>query len=131
MNSRFFAKKPDGSLVLHADLSQIATGQANDMVVAKDGTAYVGNFGFVASTRWASRAPPSWPAHRPQVRSASQRMRCGSRTGFAMTPDGKTLIVAEKLCHAADRLRRRFGRRAVQSAGLGRILARKVSGRQA
>jgi sugar lactone lactonase YvrE len=32
--------------VTHADLGGVATGYANDMVVAADGTAYVGNFGF-------------------------------------------------------------------------------------
>ncbi|WP_419842069.1 SMP-30/gluconolactonase/LRE family protein [Candidatus Poriferisodalis sp.] len=36
----------DGNETLHADLSGIAAGPCNDMVVAADGTAYVGNFGF-------------------------------------------------------------------------------------
>ena len=36
----------DGNESLHADLSGIAGGPCNDMVVAADGTAYVGNFGF-------------------------------------------------------------------------------------
>ena len=36
----------DGRVAIHADLSSIATGNCNDMVVAADGTAYVGNFGF-------------------------------------------------------------------------------------
>src|SRR5882724_4387914 len=35
----------DGQLFTHADLSEIAGGETNDMVVAADGTAYVGNFG--------------------------------------------------------------------------------------
>ena len=36
----------DGQVHLYADLSEIATGPCNDMVVSSDGTAYVGNFGF-------------------------------------------------------------------------------------
>ncbi len=36
----------DGIETLHADLASIAGGPCNDMVVAADGTAYVGNFGF-------------------------------------------------------------------------------------
>lgn len=36
----------DGGQPVHADLSSVATGPCNDMVVAADGTAYVGNFGF-------------------------------------------------------------------------------------
>lgn len=36
----------DGQVSVHADLSGIAGGPCNDMVVASDGTAYVGNFGF-------------------------------------------------------------------------------------
>jgi sugar lactone lactonase YvrE len=35
-----------GKLVEHADLSDLATGQCNDMVVDTRGRAYVGNFGF-------------------------------------------------------------------------------------
>jgi sugar lactone lactonase YvrE len=35
-----------GRLVEHADLSTLATGECNDMVVDSNGRAYVGNFGF-------------------------------------------------------------------------------------
>lgn len=38
-------QEADGTLTMHADLSTVATGDANDMVVNTDGTAYVGNFG--------------------------------------------------------------------------------------
>jgi sugar lactone lactonase YvrE len=36
----------DGSVEVHADLADIATFHANDMIVTPDGDAYVGNFGF-------------------------------------------------------------------------------------
>jgi sugar lactone lactonase YvrE len=39
-------REPDGSLVVHAELGDIATFHANDMLVTPDGDAYVGNFGF-------------------------------------------------------------------------------------
>jgi sugar lactone lactonase YvrE len=38
--------EPDGSLVVHADLSAHATGHVNDFTVDGAGRAYVGNFGF-------------------------------------------------------------------------------------
>lgn len=39
-------REENGNLVVHADLSAHATGNANDMHVDADGRAYVGNFGF-------------------------------------------------------------------------------------
>jgi sugar lactone lactonase YvrE len=39
-------REPDGSLVEHGDLRPFATWHANDMVVASNGQAYSGNFGF-------------------------------------------------------------------------------------
>jgi YD repeat-containing protein len=38
--------EPSGELVAHADLSSVATFHTNDMLVADDGRAWVGNFGF-------------------------------------------------------------------------------------
>ena len=40
------ASSTTARLVVHADLSSIATFHCNDMVVDADGRAYVGNFGF-------------------------------------------------------------------------------------
>ena len=37
--------RADGSIVEHADLSPLARGSINDMIVAADGTAYVGDMG--------------------------------------------------------------------------------------
>jgi sugar lactone lactonase YvrE len=39
-------REVDGSLVVHADLAEHASGHLNDMVVDGQGRAYVGNFGF-------------------------------------------------------------------------------------
>ena len=46
MTSRRLLREVGGVLVEHADLSDLTGGHCNDMVVAADGTAYVGNFGF-------------------------------------------------------------------------------------
>jgi len=43
---RLLRREPGGELVEHADLSGLATGVLNDMVVDAAGRAYVGNFGF-------------------------------------------------------------------------------------
>lgn len=46
MLDRRVLRLEDGRLVEHADLSEFATGECNDMVVDAYGRAYVGNFGF-------------------------------------------------------------------------------------
>jgi sugar lactone lactonase YvrE len=46
MRDRRVLRLRDGVLELHADISHLCDWHANDMVVAPDGSAYVGNFGF-------------------------------------------------------------------------------------
>jgi sugar lactone lactonase YvrE len=46
MRDRRVLRLENGELVEHADLSSLATGECNDMVVDAHGRAYVGNFGF-------------------------------------------------------------------------------------
>ena len=41
-----FRREVDGTVVRHGELTPWATGNANDMVVAANGQAYAGNFGF-------------------------------------------------------------------------------------
>jgi sugar lactone lactonase YvrE len=45
-DARVLRREPDGTLVTHADLSGHVAGHPNDMVVDRDGRAFVGNFGF-------------------------------------------------------------------------------------
>ena len=86
--------EPDGRLVEHADLSAVATFHCNDMVVAADGTAYVGNFGF-------SLFPLGEPKPAILARVAPDGTVSAAAdglwfpNGLAITPDGRTLIVAE------------------------------------
>ena len=46
MTDRMLLRLEHDALVVHADLSEIATFHCNDMVVDTAGRAYVGNFGF-------------------------------------------------------------------------------------
>jgi sugar lactone lactonase YvrE len=43
---KILRREPDGSLVVHADLGEYATGHLNDMVVDAAGRAFAGNFGY-------------------------------------------------------------------------------------
>ena len=45
-DQRILRREPDGTLVTHADLTAVARGLCNDMVVDGAGRAYVGCFGF-------------------------------------------------------------------------------------
>lgn len=94
---RVLRQEPNGDFVEHANLSDIATWHANDMVVAPSGEAYVGNFGF-------SLDPPIDPASVKMAKLA--RVSPGGAVeavgedlffpnGMVITPDGSTLIVAE------------------------------------
>jgi sugar lactone lactonase YvrE len=89
-------RESDGTLVTHADLSAVATGDTNDMVVAADGTAYVGNFGSDLLG-----GEPLKPASLAIV-SAGGRISTAAKpllfpNGSVITPDGGTLIVGETL----------------------------------
>ena len=45
MLDRKLMKLKDGELSIHADMSHLTPYQCNDMVISKNGTDYVGNFG--------------------------------------------------------------------------------------
>lgn len=94
LDHRVLRRWPDGRIDTHADLSEFATGPANDMVVAEDGTAWVGNFGFdlmggedVRSTCLVRISPEG------DVSLAAEEMYFPN--GAVITPDGKSLIVGE------------------------------------
>jgi len=91
---RVLAVAPDGAVSEHADLSGVAGGYCNDMVVAADGTAYVGNFGFDseagAKFRLADLARIG-PDGEVSIAASGLMFPNGS----VITPDGGTLVVAE------------------------------------
>ena len=84
----------DGELRVHADLDRVAEWHCNDMVVAADGTAYVGNFGFDLEAS-AEFAPATLALVRPDgtVEPAAQAMRFPN--GSVITEDDRTLIVGQ------------------------------------
>jgi sugar lactone lactonase YvrE len=89
----------DGStLAPHADLSPYATWHCNDMVVDREGRAYVGNFGFDYEQMSSGGGGPT-PAVLCRVDPDGQVTAAADDllfpNGTVITPDGSTLIVAE------------------------------------
>lgn len=88
--------EPDGSVVVHADVSEHVTGHPNDMVVDEHGRAWLGNFGFDLmggadiETAVLLRIDPDGTV----TRVAEDLW---FPNGSVVTPDGSTLIVDETL----------------------------------
>ena len=98
----------DGRLGVHADLGGVADFHCNDMVVDAEGRAYVGNFGFDLGARIAARGMRGAMVDAPtarlalvmpdgEVRVAAEDMHFPN--GSVITPDGRTLIVAETMAN--------------------------------
>jgi sugar lactone lactonase YvrE len=93
----------DGEKVsLYADLSGLAAGLCNDMVVSSEGHAYVGNFGFDFET--GGKPKTTRLIHvdpRGQVEWVGGELKFPN--GTVITPDGSTLIVGQTMgrCYTA------------------------------
>jgi sugar lactone lactonase YvrE len=96
---------PDGIRV-HADLGALATFHCNDMVVDRQGRAYVGNFGFDLDQALAARGVQGVLVDHPTAVLArvdpdgSVHAACTDLhfpNGSVITADGRSLIVAETL----------------------------------
>jgi sugar lactone lactonase YvrE len=81
-----------------ADLSALAGGPCNDMVVDAAGRAYVGNFGY---DRHGGEAPRTTGLIRVDGDGRATRVAEDLMfpNGMVITPDGKTMIVAETYAH--------------------------------
>ena len=101
-------RSPDGVVALHADIAEHCGYWANDMVVAEDGTAYVGNFGFDLDTFLAEHGvegvltPPGPPTTNLVVLAPTGEVLqvvddMAFPNGSVITPDGRTLIVGETM----------------------------------
>lgn len=91
---RLLRLEADGSLALHADLSQIAGYHCNDMVVDAEGGAYVGNFGY---NHYVESSGPLADLIRVSSNGEASVAAKGLAfpNGSVITPDGGTLIVGE------------------------------------
>jgi sugar lactone lactonase YvrE len=84
---------PDG-LTMVADLRELAPFHCNDMVVDRHGRAYIGNFGF----DYEARHPPKATVLILVTPDGQKRIVAKDLlfpNGSVITPDGRTLIVAE------------------------------------
>lgn len=94
LDKRVLRRLPDGEVVEHANLEALATGHVNDMVVAADGSAYVGNFGFDLM-EGADLAPARLVRVDPTGEVSTAAEDLNFPNGAVITPDGQTLIVGE------------------------------------
>ncbi|NIF85819.1 SMP-30/gluconolactonase/LRE family protein [Comamonas sp. Tr-654] len=87
-------QEADGRLVVHADLWDLCEGHANDMVVAPNGNAYVGNFGFDLMGG-APHRKTGLVLVSPDGSAKVVAQGLHFPNGMVVTPDGRTLIVNE------------------------------------
>ena len=94
MTDRRLLRLDDDGLHLVADLSQLAGGHCNDMVMDAHGRAYIGNFGFDFEGG-ERRKPTCLMIVEPDGTARVGASDLSFPNGCAITPDGGTLIVAE------------------------------------
>ncbi len=94
MRNRLLLRFDGTELTLHADLSQLASWDCNDMVVDAAGRAYVGNFGFDIHNA-AEPRPAELIRVEPDGSATVEDDELMFPNGTVITPDGRTLIVGE------------------------------------
>ncbi|MGE4238977.1 SMP-30/gluconolactonase/LRE family protein [Ramlibacter sp.] len=85
---------PDGGLTLAADLSPLARGLLNDMIVDGQGRAWVGDTGFDL-LKGEPEAPGRLISWRPGVEARVAVESVRFPNGLAMSPDHRSLFLAE------------------------------------
>jgi sugar lactone lactonase YvrE len=86
-------REHDGSLAVHADLSEHCVGLPNDLAMTPSGTAFVGCFGFDLYA-----AEPVAPAPLMRITADGEVSSVGEPLWFANGPtviDGRTIVFAE------------------------------------
>ncbi len=97
-----YAVSHDGTMEAIADLSSRATGLLNDMVVDRQGRAYVGDTGFNVGAGEPFKPGCTWlvaPGREPEVAADDVHLH----NGCAISPDGLRLYVAETFAHRISR----------------------------
>jgi sugar lactone lactonase YvrE len=105
MKARAIKRLDATGLVLHADISHLTAHLCNDMVVDAQGTAWVGNFGFDLDAELRARGGDVLSDHpvtnlvRVDTDGSAHLAAADMHfpNGSVITPDGRTLIVAETL----------------------------------
>ena len=127
-------READGSLVPHGSLLPWAAGNANDLVVADNGQAYAGNFGFDLDGLYDGTVDRSAIATTSLVRvdpdgtSHEAASDLAFPNGTVITDDGATLIIAESFGGHLTRVRpgaRRLAQRAARVGPARRRRARR------
>lgn len=93
---KILRREDDGTLAVHADLSDLAPISANDMLVTPGGTAFVGHFGFDLDAFFEGKATPA-PASLLRIDPDGAVEVAAADLSFpnGMVLFGETLIVAE------------------------------------
>lgn len=91
---RVLRRAPDGTVTVHADVSEHCGGHLNDMVVDRRGRAYAGNFGFDLMGG-ADPAPAALIRVDPDGAAEVAARDLLFPNGSVITPEGRTLIVGE------------------------------------
>jgi sugar lactone lactonase YvrE len=94
MHQRRLLRLTPQGLATVADLSSFAPGQTNDMVIDRDGRAYIGNFGFDLNAG-ESPKPTVLLAVEPDGTALIACDDLWFPNGALITPDGKTFLLAE------------------------------------
>ena len=91
---RVLRRSADGSVAVHADVSEHCGGHLNDMVVSESGIAYAGEFGFDLMAG-GDPATANLIRINPDGSSSVAAEDMLFPNGSVITPDGRTLIVGE------------------------------------
>ena len=93
MHDQKLMKFSNGELSVHSDLSDLTPYTCNDMVVDKDGHAYIGNFGTIHHN---IRVKPTCLIHvSPDGKANIVAENLEFPNGTVITPDGKKMILGE------------------------------------
>src|SRR5438093_9732179 len=90
---RLLRREPDGSMVMHTDLSRLSRHPWNDIVVDGRGNAYVGDIGF--DFPGGEFAPGLLALVTPDGSARQVADGVAFPNGIVVTPDNSTLILAE------------------------------------
>lgn len=97
MQDRRLLRLGAGGLEEFADLSELASCHLNDMVVDAAGNAYVGNFGYDLHDSEATPRNAELVCVSPDGKLRVVANDLAFPNGTVITPDGRTLIVAESM----------------------------------